>query len=166
MEGIPIGRKLNVLAHGSYHELVKRLENMFETTILWGTEMDEVVVQPGERCHVFTYEDDRGDLVMIGDIPWEMFVSPVKRLKITRVDTFSSFRDTTEVSNFVLSTTTTSVVLITSVESSKLCTKMRNQCKEPVEEKDTEYRDADPALDLEISMQPEPPHPLAEGGGT
>ncbi|RYR78054.1 hypothetical protein Ahy_A01g002787 isoform B [Arachis hypogaea] len=71
MEGIPIGRKLNILAHGSYHELVKRLENMFDTTILWGTEMDEVVVQPGERCHVFTYEDDGGDLVMIGDVPWE-----------------------------------------------------------------------------------------------
>ncbi|XLT09382.1 hypothetical protein HN51_055175 [Arachis hypogaea] len=50
MEGIPIGRKL-------------------DTTILWGTEMDEVVVQPGERCHVLTYEDEEGDLVMVGDVP-------------------------------------------------------------------------------------------------
>ncbi|KAL1312847.1 hypothetical protein HN51_039427 [Arachis hypogaea] len=90
MEGIPIGRKLNILAHRSYHELVKRLENMFDTTILWGTEMDEVVVQPGERCHVLTYEDEEGDLVMVGDVPWEMFVSTVKRLKITRVDTFTT----------------------------------------------------------------------------
>ncbi|QHO12943.1 Auxin-responsive protein [Arachis hypogaea] len=72
MEGIPIGRKL-------------------DTTILWGTEMDEVVVQPGERCHVLTYEDEEGDLVMVGDVPWEMFVSTVKRLKITRVDTFTTF---------------------------------------------------------------------------
>ncbi|PNX81948.1 auxin-responsive protein iaa30-like, partial [Trifolium pratense] len=85
MEGIPIGRKLNILAHQSYHELVKTLEHMFDTTILWGNEMDEV--QP-ERCHVLTYEDEEGDLVMVGDVPWEMFLSTVKRLKITRVDTF------------------------------------------------------------------------------
>lgn len=34
MEGIPIGRKLNILAHEGYHELVKTLEDMFDTTIL------------------------------------------------------------------------------------------------------------------------------------
>ena len=34
MEGIPIGRKLNILAHDGYHELVKTLEHMFDTNIL------------------------------------------------------------------------------------------------------------------------------------
>lgn len=34
MEGIPIGRKLNILAHGGYYELVRTLEHMFDTTIL------------------------------------------------------------------------------------------------------------------------------------
>lgn len=34
MEGIPIGRKLNILAHDCYDELVKTLEYMFDTTIL------------------------------------------------------------------------------------------------------------------------------------
>ncbi|QCE07178.1 auxin-responsive protein IAA30-like [Vigna unguiculata] len=85
MEGIPIGRKLNLLAHDGYHELVKTLEQMFDTTILWGTEMDGV---QQERCHVLTYEDGEGDLIMVGDVPWEMFLSAVKRLKITRVETF------------------------------------------------------------------------------
>ncbi|KAK7259102.1 hypothetical protein RIF29_24699 [Crotalaria pallida] len=85
MEGIPIGRKLNILAHEGYLELVKTLEHMFDTTILWGTEMDGV--HP-ERCHVLTYEDEEGDFVMVGDVPWAMFLSTVKRLKITRVDTF------------------------------------------------------------------------------
>ena len=33
-----------------------------------GTEMDGV--QP-DRCHVLTYEDEEGDLVMVGDVPWE-----------------------------------------------------------------------------------------------
>ncbi|CAL5208777.1 unnamed protein product [Lathyrus oleraceus] len=85
MEGIPIGRKLNLLAHNCYQELVNTLEHMFDTTILWGTEMDGM---QSERCHVLTYEDGEGDLIMVGDVPWEMFLSSVKRLKITRVDTF------------------------------------------------------------------------------
>ena len=34
MEGIPIGRKLNLLAHHSYDGLVKALGHMFRTTIL------------------------------------------------------------------------------------------------------------------------------------
>ncbi|CAL0300183.1 unnamed protein product [Lupinus luteus] len=85
MEGIPIGRKLNLLAHDGYLELVRTLEQMFDTTILWGNEMDRV--QP-ERCHVLTYEDGEGDLIMVGDVPWRMFLSSVKRLKITRVDAF------------------------------------------------------------------------------
>ncbi|QCE07177.1 auxin-responsive protein IAA [Vigna unguiculata] len=50
-----------------------------------GTEMDGV---QQERCHVLTYEDGEGDLIMVGDVPWEMFLSAVKRLKITRVETF------------------------------------------------------------------------------
>ncbi|GAU40566.1 hypothetical protein TSUD_35830 [Trifolium subterraneum] len=85
MEGIPIGRKLNLLAHGCYEELVNTLEQMFDTTILWGTGMDGM---QSERCHVLTYEDGEGDLIMVGDVPWEMFLSSVKRLKITRVDAF------------------------------------------------------------------------------
>lgn len=24
-----------------------------------------------ERCHVLTYEDGEGDLIMVGDVPWE-----------------------------------------------------------------------------------------------
>lgn len=34
MEGIPIGRKLNLMAHYSYDGLVKTLGHMFRTTIL------------------------------------------------------------------------------------------------------------------------------------
>jgi len=33
-----------------------------------GTEMDGV---QQERCHVLTYEDGEGDLIMVGDVPWE-----------------------------------------------------------------------------------------------
>ncbi|RYR38617.1 hypothetical protein Ahy_A09g043706 [Arachis hypogaea] len=62
MEGISISRILNSLVHDGYHELVKALEQMFDTTILL----------QAERCHVLTYEDEEGDLIMVGDVPWEI----------------------------------------------------------------------------------------------
>ncbi|KAK7363379.1 hypothetical protein VNO77_05520 [Canavalia gladiata] len=82
MEGIPIGRKLNLLAHQSYDGLVKTLGHMFRTTILCPNS------QPlnSGNFHVLTYEDQEGDWMMVGDVPWEMFLTSVKRLKITRAD--------------------------------------------------------------------------------
>ncbi|KAJ7977752.1 Auxin-responsive protein [Quillaja saponaria] len=84
MEGIPIGRKLDLLAHNDYNDLIRTLDHMFDTNILWGNDMDGVQL---EKCHVLTYEDEEGDLMMVGDVPWEMFLSTVKRLKITKVET-------------------------------------------------------------------------------
>ncbi|KAI4319923.1 hypothetical protein MLD38_033461 [Melastoma candidum] len=81
MEGIPIGRKLDLLAHDGYHELVTTLDCMFNTSIIW-SEMDEAQC---EGCHVLTYEDMEGDWLMVGDVPWEIFLSCVRRLKITRI---------------------------------------------------------------------------------
>lgn len=82
MEGIPIGRKLNLMAHYSYDGLVKTLGHMFRTTILCPNS------QPlgSGNFHVLTYEDQEGDWMMVGDVPWEMFLNSVKRLKITRAD--------------------------------------------------------------------------------
>ncbi|KAJ1418745.1 PB1 domain [Sesbania bispinosa] len=82
MEGIPIGRKLNLLAHHSYDGLVKALGHMFRTIILCPNS------QPlnSGNFHVLTYEDQEGDWMMVGDVPWAMFLTSVKRLKITRAD--------------------------------------------------------------------------------
>ena len=43
---------------------------------------------------------------------------------------------------------------------------MRREDNKPRKEEDTEDRDAKNTLDLAILVQPEPPHPPAEGGGT
>ncbi|XP_039043739.1 auxin-responsive protein IAA20-like [Hibiscus syriacus] len=82
MEGIPIGRKLDLMAHESYYDLIRALENMFHTNIIWAeaeVDGDEYV-----KCHVLTYEDKEGDWMMVGDVPWEMFLSAVRRLKISK----------------------------------------------------------------------------------
>nr|CAC84707.1 aux/IAA protein [Populus tremula x Populus tremuloides] len=82
MEGIQIGRKLNLLAHDGYHDLIQTLDQMFNTSILW-PEMD---VEHSGKCHVLTYEDQEGDWLIVGDVPWEVFLPSVRRLKITRAD--------------------------------------------------------------------------------
>ncbi|XP_044500614.1 auxin-responsive protein IAA31 isoform X2 [Mangifera indica] len=92
MEGIPIGRKLDVYAHGGYKALISTLANMFKTSILC-PDMDGVhwnnIRQ--EKQHVLTYEDKEGNWMMAGDVPWEMFLPTVKRLKIARADRDYSF---------------------------------------------------------------------------
>ncbi|XP_019436271.1 PREDICTED: auxin-responsive protein IAA31-like [Lupinus angustifolius] len=80
MEGISIGRKLDLLPHHSYDGLVRDLSHMFRTKILYPHS------QPlnSQNFHVLTYEDQEGDWMIVGDVPWEMFLNTVKRLRITR----------------------------------------------------------------------------------
>ncbi|KAF8401207.1 hypothetical protein HHK36_012136 [Tetracentron sinense] len=82
MEGIPIGRKLDLFAQDGYDALVRTLGHMFRTTILC-PDVDRV---HSKDYHVLTYEDKDGDWMMVGDVPWEMFLTTVKRLKITSAD--------------------------------------------------------------------------------
>ncbi|XP_077218649.1 indole-3-acetic acid inducible 31 isoform X2 [Tasmannia lanceolata] len=81
MEGVPIGRKLDLFAHDGYAGLIRTLQLMFRTTILCPD-----FAQLSSNTHVLTYEDKEGDWMMVGDVPWEMFLTTVKRLKITRAD--------------------------------------------------------------------------------
>ncbi|KAK6286517.1 hypothetical protein POUND7_012696 [Theobroma cacao] len=94
MDGIPIGRKVDLNAHESYEKLAKTLEDMFlkNTTSVnpVGSRVREhEVARPsklldGSSDFVLTYEDKEGDWMLVGDVPWEMFVSSVKRLRIMR----------------------------------------------------------------------------------
>ncbi|KAL6898088.1 hypothetical protein ACP4OV_006684 [Aristida adscensionis] len=87
MEGVPIGRKVDVSLLGSYAELLRTLDRMFPSAGA-GADAEEAAAaaQPGQRrrrhpCMV-TYEDGDGDWLLIGDVPWQTFVKSVKRLKI------------------------------------------------------------------------------------
>ncbi|KAE8679651.1 Auxin-responsive protein IAA11 [Hibiscus syriacus] len=98
MDGIPIGRKVDLNAHESYEKLAKTLEEMFlETTpsvnsagsIALQRDMTNKMARPSKLLNgfsdfVLTYEDKEGDWMLVGDVPWEMFRSSVKRLRIMR----------------------------------------------------------------------------------
>ncbi|PKU83509.1 auxin-responsive protein IAA4-like [Dendrobium catenatum] len=82
MEGIPIGRKLNLLTQDGYQSLIRTLQQMFRTTIVY----PDVCQNPSTTANVLTYEDKEGDWMMVGDVPWELFLTTVKKLKITKAD--------------------------------------------------------------------------------
>ncbi|KAF7106960.1 hypothetical protein CFC21_107661 [Triticum aestivum] len=69
MEGVPIGRKVDLSRHASYHQLHHTLRLMFPST------------HQDDPCTV-TYEDGDGDWMLVGDVPWEEFSKLAKRLRI------------------------------------------------------------------------------------
>ncbi|CAI8614257.1 unnamed protein product [Vicia faba] len=74
MAGAPYLRKIDLKLYKNYSELLIALENLFNCT--FGKN------HSGE--HAPTYEDKDGDWMLVGDVPWNMFVSSCKRLKIVK----------------------------------------------------------------------------------
>ncbi|KAK9146277.1 hypothetical protein Sjap_006180 [Stephania japonica] len=96
MDGVPIGRKVDLSAHASYETLAQMLEDMFSgptTTIIpicsrekdFGIEGKKVSkLLDGSSDFVLTYEDKDGDWMLVGDVPWGLFLDTVKRLRIMK----------------------------------------------------------------------------------
>ncbi|PSR86406.1 Auxin-responsive protein [Actinidia chinensis var. chinensis] len=98
MDGFPIGRKVDLSAHACYETLAKTLEDMFckATTTIGargsGMEEHDVMAEAigssklldGSSEFVLTYEDKDGDWMLVGDVPWGMFLNSAKRLRIMR----------------------------------------------------------------------------------
>ncbi|MCD7469648.1 hypothetical protein HAX54_008797 [Datura stramonium] len=98
MDGVTIGRKVDLNAHSSYDNLAQTLDNMFlrpsRTVFARSSNAQELGVMSettsssrlldGSSEFVLTYEDKEGDWMLVGDVPWEMFISSVKRLRIMR----------------------------------------------------------------------------------
>lgn len=76
MDGAPYLRKVDLNVYKSYQELLKALQNMFKCTI--------GVYSEREGYNAPTYEDKDGDWMLVGDVPWEMFISSCKRLRIIK----------------------------------------------------------------------------------
>ncbi|AED93498.1 Auxin-responsive protein IAA28 [Arabidopsis thaliana] len=74
MEGVPIGRKVNLSAYNNYQQLSHAVDQLFSKKDSWDL----------NRQYTLVYEDTEGDKVLVGDVPWEMFVSTVKRLHVLK----------------------------------------------------------------------------------
>ncbi|KAI3946247.1 hypothetical protein MKW92_035700 [Papaver armeniacum] len=78
MDNAPYLRKIDLRSYSSFQELSSALEKMFTIgqckvrDLLNGSE------------DVLTYEDKDGDWMLVGDLPWEMFIESCKRLRIMK----------------------------------------------------------------------------------
>ncbi|KAG8480992.1 hypothetical protein CXB51_025696 [Gossypium anomalum] len=109
MDGIPIGRKVDLNAHSCYQSLAQALEDMFlrstnsvgNSSLLVfysfsalcgdvnaikpplffiGAEKEQLTKAP----KLLDGSSEFGDWMLVGDVPWRMFVSSVRRLRIMR----------------------------------------------------------------------------------
>ncbi|XP_021893347.1 auxin-induced protein 22D-like [Carica papaya] len=70
MDGAPYLRKIDLKVYNNYSDLLKALEDMFKFRV--GSEFAP------------TYEDKDGDWMLLGDVPWTMFINSCKRLRIMK----------------------------------------------------------------------------------
>ncbi|CAN6282189.1 unnamed protein product [Urochloa humidicola] len=92
MDGAPYLRKVDLRMYGSYHELSKALEKMFSSFTIGscgsqgmkGMNETKLADLLSGSEFVPTYEDKDGDWMLVGDVPWEMFVESCKRLRIMK----------------------------------------------------------------------------------
>ncbi|XAR61046.1 hypothetical protein NMG60_11034626 [Bertholletia excelsa] len=94
MDGDPIGRKVDLNAHSCYMTLMQTLENMFDRPTTKRSSIQEHGLRmettgsskllDGSSDFVLTYEDKDRDWMLVGDVPWGMFVGNVKRLRIMK----------------------------------------------------------------------------------
>ncbi|GJN39879.1 hypothetical protein PR202_gb29029 [Eleusine coracana subsp. coracana] len=106
LEGCAVGRKVDLQAHRGYASLSRALQSMFHGFLLsdaqWriasspGNNTDKLdeddykeqheqqQVETKKKTYILLYEDNEGDRMLVGDVPWELFVASVKRLYIAQ----------------------------------------------------------------------------------
>ncbi|KAE8728492.1 Auxin-induced protein AUX28 [Hibiscus syriacus] len=93
MDGAPYLRKVHLKLYKSYQELSDALSKMFSSFTIdnyrsqgmkdFMNESKLIDLLNGSE-YVPTYEDKDGDWMLVGDVPWEMFVNSCKRLRIMK----------------------------------------------------------------------------------
>ncbi|RLN30448.1 auxin-responsive protein IAA31-like [Panicum miliaceum] len=79
MDGAPYLRKVDLKMYKGYRELREALEAMF---LCFSGGADAPAVNPADFA--VTYEDKDGDLMLVGDVPFDMFIRTCKRLRIMK----------------------------------------------------------------------------------
>ncbi|WOL20434.1 hypothetical protein Cni_G29239 [Canna indica] len=86
VDGAPYLRKVDLEAYGGYQQLLAALEEMFSAsfTVRNYTNERRLVDPVNGTEYVPTYEDKDGDWMLVGDVPWKMFVASCKRLRLMK----------------------------------------------------------------------------------
>lgn len=85
VDGAPYLRKVDLELYNTYQELLKALEEMFSSFTIRNFFNDGKLMDPVNGSdYVSTYEDKDGDWMMVGDVPWNMFVESCKRIRLMK----------------------------------------------------------------------------------
>ncbi|XP_047160780.1 auxin-responsive protein IAA26-like [Vigna umbellata] len=104
MDGVPIGRKVDLNAYDSYENLSSAVDELFRGLLaaqrdssaggVHNKQDEEKAITgllDGSGEYTLVYEDNEGDRMLVGDVPWHMFVSTVKRLRVLKSSELSAF---------------------------------------------------------------------------
>ncbi|NP_001335961.1 Auxin-responsive protein IAA14 [Zea mays] len=81
MDGAPYLRKVDLRTYGGYRELRDALDALFGC---FSSSSASSSSADGGCQFAVAYEDKDGDLMLAGDVPWEMFICSCKKLRIMR----------------------------------------------------------------------------------
>nr|GME14831.1 auxin-responsive protein IAA27 [Ipomoea batatas] len=94
MDGAPYLRKVDLKIYDCYKDLTLALQKMFSCFTIGQSGSPGAPIRDGlseSRLmdlhgseYVLTFEDKDGDWMLVGDLPWEMFVDSCKRLRIMK----------------------------------------------------------------------------------
>ncbi|KAK8641842.1 hypothetical protein V6N13_011215 [Hibiscus sabdariffa] len=102
MDGVPIGRKVDLKAYDSYEKLSAAVDELFRGLLAAQRESCAGVVKKveeeksitglldGSGEYTLVYEDNEGDRMLVGDVPWHMFVSTLQRLRVLKTSELSA----------------------------------------------------------------------------
>ncbi|KAE8659535.1 Auxin-responsive protein IAA18 [Hibiscus syriacus] len=102
MDGVPIGRKVDLKAYDSYEKLSAAVDELFRGLLaaqrdpcgggIVKVEEEKVItgLLDGSGEYTLVYEDNEGDRMLVGDVPWNMFVSTVQRLRVLKSSELSA----------------------------------------------------------------------------
>ncbi|CAJ1955168.1 unnamed protein product [Sphenostylis stenocarpa] len=84
VDGAPYLRKVDLEMYDSYEHLMRDLETMFCGLAIHNHLMNErKLMESGNGIEYMpTYEDRDGDWMLVGDVPWKMFVESCKRIRL------------------------------------------------------------------------------------
>ncbi|KAK6911994.1 AUX/IAA domain [Dillenia turbinata] len=101
MDGVPIGRKVDLMAYDCYDKLSSAVDELFRGLLAAqrdssaggkqsnqeATPVTGLLDRSGE--YTLVYEDNEGDRMLVGDVPWHMFISTAKRLRVLKTSEVS-----------------------------------------------------------------------------
>lgn len=83
VDGAPYLRKVDLETFSSYHQLLDSLETMFTCLAIRNVLNEKKLVDTANGTeYVATYEDKDGDWMLVGDVPWKMFVESCKKMRL------------------------------------------------------------------------------------